>query len=346
MQRTGFSKGKRILLIDREQKNLNDRTWCFWESGPGPFESIVYHRWPKAWFRSSSYESLLDLAPYNYKMIRGIDFYEYAKGILETDSAFSFIQAELKNVGGNAGAAYVDDQSGKRYEAKQVFSSILFEKPVLRPGEHYLLQHFRGWIIETASGTFDPAIATLMDFRVAQDHGCTFAYVLPFTEKRALVEYTLFTAARLNTDEYDAGLRNYTEQWLQRSDYKILDTEDGVIPMTSHRFKSESSAVIMIGTAGGQTKASSGVRQLEHDLLIKEPANTSPKRFHFYDKVMLDVLAENRLPGDLLFSKLFEKNTTPAVLAFLDNETSFSQELSIISSLPIAPFLKAALAQV
>ena len=31
---------KRILLIEKEVKNKNDRTWCFWEKGNGFFENI------------------------------------------------------------------------------------------------------------------------------------------------------------------------------------------------------------------------------------------------------------------------------------------------------------------
>ena len=35
-------QNKSILVIDKDQKKSNDRTWCFWEKNPGPFESIVY----------------------------------------------------------------------------------------------------------------------------------------------------------------------------------------------------------------------------------------------------------------------------------------------------------------
>ena len=32
---------KKILLIDKEQKNKNDRTWCFWEKDKGLFDPVV-----------------------------------------------------------------------------------------------------------------------------------------------------------------------------------------------------------------------------------------------------------------------------------------------------------------
>jgi lycopene beta-cyclase len=37
MIKSGKFADKRILLIDKEEKNKNDRTWCFWETQPGFF---------------------------------------------------------------------------------------------------------------------------------------------------------------------------------------------------------------------------------------------------------------------------------------------------------------------
>ena len=66
---------KKILLIDKERKTKNDRTWCFWEKENGFFEEVVYRKWDAISFFSKEYSSLMNIAPYQYKMIRGIDFY-------------------------------------------------------------------------------------------------------------------------------------------------------------------------------------------------------------------------------------------------------------------------------
>src|SRR5688572_12426028 len=66
---------KKILLIDREPKNKNDRTWCFWEKDTGFFEDLVYCRWNKLWFHGKNFSRRYEISPYQYKMIRGIDFY-------------------------------------------------------------------------------------------------------------------------------------------------------------------------------------------------------------------------------------------------------------------------------
>jgi lycopene beta-cyclase len=47
------------------------------------------------------------------------------------------------------------------------------------------------------------------------------------------------------------------------------------------------------------------------------------------------------VPGKKVFTDLFKNNPVQNVLKFLDNETSLSEELKIISSLPTLPFLKA-----
>lgn len=65
---------KSILVIDEKPKTDNDRTWCFWERQAGLFESIVSHNWQYVSFCSDTYTAKLDLQPYVYKMIRGIDF--------------------------------------------------------------------------------------------------------------------------------------------------------------------------------------------------------------------------------------------------------------------------------
>ena len=43
----GILRGKKVLLLDKEPKTKNDRTWCFWEKEPGFFEDIVYKQWDK-----------------------------------------------------------------------------------------------------------------------------------------------------------------------------------------------------------------------------------------------------------------------------------------------------------
>ena len=358
MIHSGQFGNKKVLIIDKENKERNDRTWCFWETEAGLFDSIVYKKWNTAWFHGEKFSSLLGLSPYQYKLIRGIDFYMYCFELIRQYPNFEIRTGDIQEIRSERGQSWVM-ADGEKIVADYIFNSILFEKPVLRKEDYYLLQHFKGWTIETEKPVFNPNEATLMDFRVSQQHGTTFVYVMPFSSTRALVEYTLFTENLLAPAQYEEGLRDYITNFLQIESYKIVEEEFGIIPMTNHKFPSANGGIINIGTAGGQTKASSGytfrfiqkhsariVRNLikRGNPFIALPGG--PKRFKFYDSTLLHILKHNKLPGHVIFTRLFRKNKPPQVLRFLDNESSLSDELKIISSLPTLPFLKAALKQV
>ena len=74
-------RNKRILIIDKDEKKKNDRTWCFWEKeGQGTFDPIVFRAWQQVYFYGNDgFEKTLDLGQYTYKWIRGLDFYTFVK---------------------------------------------------------------------------------------------------------------------------------------------------------------------------------------------------------------------------------------------------------------------------
>lgn len=354
MIRSGQFSDKKILLIDREPKTKNDRTWCYWQKGDGFFEEIVYRKWPRVDFMSDTFSSTLEIAPYEYKMIRGQDFYQHCFNAINRHPQVEIIFAEISEcLADEQGTNLVLNNQQYRLPPAIVFNSVY------RPGTSSLnvLQHFKGWVIETEQPCFDPGKASLMDFRVSQEEGTTFAYVLPFDERTALVEYTLFTPQLLPPDQYDQELKQYIRDFLKLPQYRIKEEEFGVIPMTNEKFSIHRNGVIHIGTAGGRTKASSGYtfqfiqKQSEEilELLLKGQPLTqlkaTPWRFRFYDNTLLYILYHNTLPGHKIFSTLFKKNKASQVLKFLDNESTIREELGIISSLPTWPFLKAALKQ-
>lgn len=351
LARSARLAGKSILLIDRDLKRSNDRTWCFWERDPGEFEQLVYRRWPKAWFHGAAGSRLLDLSPYTYKLIRGIDFYKNTLGELLQHPQVSFQQGEITGIKDEEGGASCN-VNGEPVRAGIIFTS-LYRPPGIKPPAHWLLQHFRGWRIQMREPVFDPGVAVLMDFRVSQSEGTTFVYVLPFSDTEALVEYTLFSPTELSAEEYEKGLSSYLEKFYPGRDYDILEREAGVIPMTDHRFPDPTDHVIPIGTAGGVTKPSSGYTFSfiqKHSSAIRQALETGEpvkafsrkKRFGFYDRTLLEVLQNNLAPGSLVFEKLFLQNPPARILRFLDEETNYTEEMLILASLPWKPFLRAA----
>ncbi|MEP7258825.1 MAG: lycopene cyclase family protein, partial [Flavitalea sp.] len=189
---SGKLSDKKILLVDRTPKIKNDRTWCFWEKEPGIFEPIIYKEWQRLWFHGEGYSKLHDISPYRYKLIRGIDFYKYCFKTISEQPNITVLYGDIKSCVSNESETFIMVDE-KKIAAAYIFSSILPERKPLKPNQYYLLQHFKGWIIETSIPRFDPSQATLMDFRISQDAGTAFVYVMPFSPTKALVEYTLFS---------------------------------------------------------------------------------------------------------------------------------------------------------
>ena len=350
---SGRFQDKRILLVDQDAKQKNDRTWCFWEQGQGLFEPIVYRQWNKLAFHTPGLSRELAIAPYTYKLIRGEQFYRYCLERIGAEPNLQSVQAKVDRVfsDGRETGAVID---GKKILAEYVFNSILFERPQMSKNQYWLLQHFKGWVIQTERPVFDPVKATLMDFRSSQQSGTSFVYVLPFSATEALVEYTLFSGAVLKDGEYDAALQAYLQQYWSIEHYQVADTEFGVIPMTNYSFPSRLHNIINIGTAGGQTKGSSGytfrfiqkhsaalVESLVHN---GHPFAPGPedRRFRFYDSVLLHILHHRKLEGRDIFEALFRKNEPQQIFKFLDNETTLLEDLRILGTLPILPFTRAA----
>lgn len=344
------------MLTDQSKKNTNDRTWCFWENKPGIFEEIVHHRWKQIDFFSNDFSARFDLPLYDYKMIRGIDFFNFVLDKARQTQNIDFHYGTVKSIAAENGktSVAVDEEI---FTADYAFNSILFNDVLKeQPGKYTLLQHFKGWLIETPAAVFNDRIATFMDFRVSQQHGTTFVYVLPTAPDKALVEYTLFTKEVLPQKNYDEALNQYLKDYLKIDSYTISSEEYGIIPMTNKKFNQGEGNIVNIGTAGGQTKASSGFTfqfiQKQANAIInalinnKDPHITTSIfecRFKLYDSTLLNILNSDKMGGDKIFSALFRRNPPQRVLRFLDNETNFIDELKIMGSVPAQIFLPAAI---
>lgn len=350
---SGKFANKKILLIDRSEKTKNDRTWCFWEKDNGYFENLVYKQWQNLSFHCPDYSKELDNYPYRYKMIRGIDFYNYCLKKINDQPNINRLYGEVElRLDSDSKLIILVDQNPIDIEGAIIFNSI-YKGENIRGNDIHYLQHFKGWIINTHSKKFDAAKAVLMDFRVHQRNGTSFVYVLPLSENRLLVEYTLFSPELLRQDQYDTELKHYVSQILQIDDYNVEEEEFGIIPMTTAKFNFEENGYFNIGTAGGQTKASSGYTfqfiQKQADRILRQMISATPirlaaqntRRFNYYDHVLLEVLAHSKLNGDQVFGRLFSRNKGARVFKFLDNETSLAEEIKIMSTLQFIPFLKA-----
>lgn len=350
-------RSKKILILEPEEKSSHDRTWCFWEKGEGWFDSILAARWESARFVGpGGWSKDLKMSPYQYKMIRSGDFYSKVRSDLGSHPNLVWKKAKVGSWKQEASKVQVFADSGERLaEGDYLFSSIP-HFPELKRGHNHLHQHFLGWFIETEEPVFNPSHPTLMDFSVPQENECRFIYVLPLSPHQALVEFTLFSAEILPEEAYEMEIRAYLTRMGIQS-YEVKEKEFGIIPMYSSPFPmQEGERVFFLGSTGGRSKASTGYTftriQRHSDFLARQLANLGkpksmpepwPGRFAFYDWVLLDVIAHKRAPAAVVFERLFKYNQASTVFSFLDEDTHFFQELWLLNTVPIFPFLVSAI---
>ncbi len=344
-----------ILIIEPQEKNKNDRTWAFWEAKKGTFENILYRKWDAVNFRDASNKiQKLDIGNYQYKLLRGIDFYNFTRTELSKSSNIQFIKDSVISIEDNNEYATVKTTTGEIYKANFVFDST-YKLKLNIPKNHNLLQHFKGLIIRSEQPIFDPTLPEMMDFGVEQYNECRFMYVLPFDEYTAIVEYTLFTEKLLEEKEYDTELEKYTSKKLQITDYQVIEEEFGIIPMSDEATNEfPSKHVVRIGTAGGYTNPATGytfqntqkrlkalVEQLEKTGSPVIKTSWFQKRFFFYASVLLNVLEQKRLPAAEVFARLYERNSPAQIFKFLDGETNLWEEIKIMNSTKKLKFIAA-----
>ncbi len=346
-----------ILVIDKDAKTQNDRTWCFWGPASAPYANLARHSWPKIRICGKNYEKIVDLGAQRYWMVRGIDYYNSIHQRLDRIPSVQFRLGNIERID------ECDDKalarvSGETISAHWVFDSTFRPQDISTDTIHYhfLKQHFLGWEIDAPFDVFDPQCATLFDFRTPQKRDMRFIYILPYSPRRALVEFTLFSANLLTPPEYENALKEYIASVLGLTDYSILAEEKGVIPMTDQPFLRRASPhVLNVGTKGGLVKPSTGyafarmqqdalaivgsLKHYGHPFALPRPA----ARYRLFDSILLQIMFRHGEWTQPIFLRLFDRNPIHRILRFLDENSSPFEDAALIATLPPLPFLRALL---
>jgi lycopene beta-cyclase len=341
-------RDRSILIVEKDAKEQNDRTWCFWTDRPTLFDDIVYRSWNQLQVLGGHFAKTLDLHTYSYKMIRGIDFYRFARQALAVHQHVEFLQGKVERIedGDQQASVLVDGQS---YTGKWVFNS-LFNWSAFKPDQtryHLLKQQFKGWEIETPEKAFNPQVATFLDFRTPQEKGMHFFYVLPFSERAALVESVLCTTTPVSWEACEQWLHVYLDTVLDIKEYSTRRKEQGISPLTDWPFPRQTGRHIMsIGTQGGRVKPSTGYAflRMQEDssaiarslLKVGHPFSvpTGPRRYRFFDSIMLEIMVNHGERIESIFTALFKRNPAERIFRFLDEVASLWENFLMIPSLP------------
>jgi lycopene beta-cyclase len=312
-----FFDNKKVLVIEKEIKIENDRTFSFWDNQKNILDKIVFKSWGKAEFKDMEFSSSFSLKPYKYKMVRSDKFYSFMKRKIEKASNFTYLNASVENIIKESGINHIETDKGN-FQCSIAFSSIYNPEEFEFKKYPLIKQHFLGWTIETHEDFFDEDKIRFMDFSIDQHQEIRFMYVLPFSKKSALFEYTFFGGEVMKNSDYEKEIKKYLDREGIKK-YKITEREKGVIPMTCYPFfNANTDSFIRIGTSGGWTKPSTGYtikNSIEKiDMILKYIKEDKPlsklrfkNRFWYYDVLFLDVLVDSKGKGSRVFSDLFRK---------------------------------------
>jgi lycopene beta-cyclase len=348
-------RDRSILLVEKDAKDHDDRTWCFWTNHPTFFDDIVYRSWGQLQVLGDHFEKTLDLDAYRYNMMRGIDFYRSARQIATECPHVEFLRGRVELIkDGNQQASVLVD--GQCYTGTWVFDS-LFNWSAFKPDPthyHAIKQQFKGWEIEAAEQPFNPEVATFLDFRTSQNDGAHFLYVLPFSRHSALVESVLCTTTPVRWEHCNQALQDYLGNILGITSYSLLRQEQGINPLTDWRFPRRLGKRIMaIGNHGGMVKPSTGYAflrmQADSSAIINSLLKVGhpfcipcgPRRYRYFDAVMLEIMSQHPERIEPILLSLFKHNPARRIFRFLDEVASFGENVLMMPSLPAQLLLQA-----
>jgi lycopene beta-cyclase len=365
----------RVVVLEPRTQYVRDRTWCYWAENDAdkaghhahPFQTSVAIRWP-SWevmcgeVGTPSYEAITNTGQHCYEMIPADRLYGDAERLITSSAHVKLLK----------GAMVID--ASKKWDQVEIHTSIgklnaglVFDsRPPATLSKAAWIQRFQGFELEADAPIFDVNCATLMDFSVttkadSQAGRVHFIYVLPLSDRRALVEDTWFAPVNDACDDvdYQSQIKAYLKRRFGLEQYRVLHREQGALPMDPELQPSKASGrIIKIGAGGGMARASSGYAFFETqracDAIVEKLAEPNLMAHEFQlprwrsdvsywmDAVFLRVLKEYPALAPKIFFNLFANVSPDALARFLSGVATPLDVARVVSACPKIPFLKAA----
>lgn len=281
----------------------------------------------------------------SYKLLDWLGLHKDTLQACESHAQVNLIKGRIRDIKEGDKHVLVTLENGKSVEADKLYNSVL-----LNPSKSDLIQQFKGAVVEFDQDIFDPSEVRLMDFHShEQKEHVEFRYDLPYSSRKALIEYTIITTTPMSHALLDTRFNNLLSRLNQN--YSLSSVECGVIPMPTLKSPiKNTSRVLNIGLAGGFQRRSSGyLMQTVHDevehwldfLSDPKPFKVKKEKLKEYlDTVFLSVIKANPARAKGLFLSMFRGTSGDQFLNFMFNSISWKTALPIVLSLPKTPFLK------
>ena len=320
-----------IIGIDQNFNSSRNNFFAFWMTDwMDPFKCIIKNQWSTWEFYNQHQKITHESISSPYCVIR---YQDWKKFCLE-ESHNILIKAN------NANKIEKKDDFFKITldNEEKVYCKKIYDSRSVSIKSDGLKQHFVGNIITVNNG-HQIKNARLMDFRVKQDQGLHFIYLLPLDDNRLLVESTVFSKILLDPSWYQNQISSYLDENLDINKYEIIDSEQGVLPMFEINSQNKDNYV-QIGAKGGATKISSGYA---FSFFLKQ-LTSKDKDYHQYwdkwmDKIFVKYLEFNN-DSDEIFMKMAKKLNGEEFSSFMMGHSKFITKLKIIFAMPKIGFIK------
>lgn len=354
--------GEPVVIADRRTTFPDDRTWCFWDTGlPQRTRPPVAHRWHR-WQLVGRGGTVVEQssARHPYTQVRAGAFAEDALARLAAVPEVELRLGERVTVVAPGDDHVALHTSRGTLRGSHAYDAMGGGGPLAqaRPdGAIELQQTFLGLEVETATPAFDPAVATLMDFRCGPAPGADpsgglhFIYVLPTSPTRALVEHTTLGPRAVPAAVRRAEIGAYLEAICGAGSFAVVREERGTLPMSSHVFPmGYGPRLHAVGAAAGAVRPSSGyalVRTLRHvDALARAVAADAPlpvaiahPRHRLLDQLFLRALAVDPPSFDTSLLALARRTDGETFARFMTDTSTLRDEATVMAALTRPGFL-------
>lgn len=349
----------KVMVLERQQGPQNDRIWSFWHSAdpredslPEYIEAILTHKWQSWSLSADGNEYLMRDTLFQYCSLRSESLSALA---LERISArenfqirFNYEVAEITT----KGSSVIVSTQEESLVASQVADT---RPPALRSQHEGLIQCFYGEEIMCEADIFEPSTVKLMQQLNHSDLGIEFIYILPFSTKHALVEFTCFSLSPVAVSVLKTRLAAALNELAAHTSYTVKRSESAALPMylINQNKQQHKSHIIYGGIAGGAMRASTGysfigsqkwAKQSAYDLVKTNTLSVNvpiPAIYQMMDKLMLSVLRDDMKIGVRMFTQLFKTVPPQRFVRFMSEKASFTDFMYIIWAMPKPPFLRA-----
>ncbi len=343
--------GPRTIVLEAREKYVGDRTWCFWDDGSAPLHALVAHSWPAVTVRAGSIASTLDCGKTPYRMLPAQAFYDAAMATIAATGRITLEQPSrvIAPPEKTGGLWRVETSLGPR-----TARMIVDTRPMVPVrGGAVLWQSFAGREVECAQPVFDPAIAELMDFFPPDPDRVAFAYVLPVSPTRALIEFTVFGPDPLDRASLAADLDGAVMGRTGGAACTVLREESGILPMgIAPQPESADPTFVRAGLTAGAARPSTGYafQRIQRwadacaEALLhgRPPASHTPDPLlvRAMDRILLAVIRGDPEAAPRLFATLFARADTARIIRFLSDRGTLADYAAIAWALPKLPFIR------